>query len=80
MKKKLKLQVNECFRQSSSVEIVEVLFDITDIIAKKKKLYNIGETLIKPCMLKATGFVLGKTYSKKMEKISLSEYTVRNTH
>ena len=76
--KKLKI-VNKCFRQSSSAEIVEALFKIAHMIAKEKKLYNIGETLIKPSMSKAAGLVLGKTYNKKMAKISLSDFTIRTT-
>ena len=47
------------------------------MIAKEKKPHNIGETLIKPCMLKAVGFVLGKTYSKKITKISLGDSTIK---
>ena len=75
--KKLKI-VNKCFRQSSSAEIVEALFKIAHMIAKEK-LYNIGETLIKPSMSKAAGLVLGKTYNKKMAKISLSDFTIKTT-
>ena len=47
------------------------------MIAKKKKPHNIGETLIKLCILKAAGFVSRETYSKKMAKISLSDFTIK---
>ena len=47
------------------------------MIAKEKKPHSINETLTKPCMLKAAGLVLGKTYSKKMAKISLSDSTIK---
>ena len=62
--------------QSSSAEILEASFEIVHMIAKEKKPYNIGETLIKSCMLKAAGFALGKTCSKKM-KISLSDSMIK---
>ena len=47
------------------------------MIAEAKKSHNIDETLIKPCMLKAAGLVLGKTHSKKMTNISLSYSTIK---
>ena len=46
------------------------------MIAQAKK-HNIGETLIKPSMLKATNLVFGETNSKKLAKISLSNYTLK---
>ena len=45
------------------------------MISKEKKSHNIGETLIKPCMLKAAGLLLGSTY-RKMAKISLLDSTI----
>ena len=62
-----------------SVEKVEMSFKISDMIAKEKKLHNIGVTLITPCMLKAAGRVLGEIYGKKMLKISLL-YSMIKTH
>ena len=47
------------------------------MIAREKRSHNIGETFIKPCMLKADGLVLGKTYSKTMAKTSLSESMIK---
>ena len=47
------------------------------MIAKNKKSYNIGKTLIKSCMLKAAGLVLVKTYSKEMAKILLSDFIIK---
>ena len=47
------------------------------MIAIEKKSHNISETLVKPCMLKAAGLVLQKTYAKKMAKISLSDFTIK---
>ena len=43
------------------------------MIAKEK---NIA-TLIKLCVLKASGLMLGKTYSKEMAKISLSDSPIK---
>ena len=46
------------------------------MIAKEKKPHNINKTLIKQCMLKVAGLVLGKTYSKKMAKILFLDSTI----
>ena len=43
----------------------------------EKKSHNIGETLIKPCMLKAASLVLQKPYGKKMAKISRLDFTIK---
>ena len=40
------------------------------MIAKEKKPYNVGETMIKAFMFKAADRVLEKTYSKKLAKIT----------
>ena len=47
------------------------------MITKEKKSHNIGEALIKPCMLKAAGVLLETTYRKKIMKISLSNSTIK---
>ena len=47
------------------------------MIFKKKKPHKIGETLIKPCMLKVASHVLIKVYSKKKARISLSDSTIK---
>ena len=44
------------------------------MIAIEKKSHNISETLVEPCMLKAAGLVLQKTYIKKM---ALSDFTIK---
>lgn len=75
--KKMKIASSECFRQSSSAEVVEASFEIAHMIAQEKKPHSIGETLIKPCMLKAARLVLGETNSKKLAKISLSDSTIK---
>ena len=55
--KKVKILSADCFCQSSSAEVVEASFEIALMIAQAKKPHNISETLIKPCMLKATCLV-----------------------
>ena len=58
-------------------KIVEASFEITYMIAKEKKSHNIDETLIKLCMSKVAGLVLGTTYKKKAAKISLSDFEIK---
>ena len=41
-------------------------------VAKAKKLHNIGETLLKPCILESVKLVLGEKASQTMKQISLS--------
>ena len=47
------------------------------MITIEKKSHNIGETLNKPCMLKAAGPVLKKTYCKKLAKSLHSDCTIK---
>ena len=73
----MKIACAENFSQLSSAELVEASFEIAQRIAQAKKLHNIGETLIKLCMLKASSLVLGESNSKKLAKISLSDSTIK---
>ena len=73
----MKIACAENFSQLSSAELVEASFEIAQMIAQAKKPHNIGETLIKPCMLKASSLVLGESNSKKLAKISLSDSTIK---
>ena len=73
----MKIACAENFSQLSSAELIEASFEIAQMIAQAKKPHNIGETLIKPCMLKASSLVLGESNSKKLAKISLSESTIK---
>ena len=66
------------FHQSLSAEIIEASFEITHMITKEKKPHSIGEALIKPCLLKAAGLVLRKTYSKKIAMISFLDSTIKS--
>ena len=75
--KKMKIASKETFRQSPSAEVVEASFEIANMIAQAKKPHNIGETLIKPCMIKAASLVLGVASSNKLAKISPSDSTIK---
>ena len=55
--KKMKILSADSFCQLPSAEVVEASFEFALTIAQAKKPHNIGETLIKPCMLKATSLV-----------------------
>ena len=58
--------------------LVEASYRIALRISKTKKGHNIGENLIKPCLIEATKLVLGEEQSKKMTSISLSNDTIRS--
>ena len=73
----MKIACAENFSQLSSAELVEASFEIAQMIVQAKKPQNIGETLIKPCMLKVSSLVLGESNSKKLAKISLSDSTIK---
>ena len=75
--KKIKIASKKIFCLSPSAEVVEASFEIAHMIAQVKKPHNIGETLIKPCMIKASSLVLGVANSNKLAKISLSDSTIK---
>ena len=75
--KKMKIASKVTICQSPSAEVVEASFEIANMIAQAKKLHNIGETLIKPCLIKAASLVLGVASSNKLAKISLSDSTIK---
>ena len=47
-------------------------------VAKTKKPHNIGETLLKPCILESVKLVLGEKASQTMKQISLSNNTIKS--
>ena len=47
-------------------------------VAKTKKPYNIGETLLKPCILESVKLVLGEKASQTMKQISHSNDTIKS--
>ena len=61
----------------SSSKAEETSFETAYLIALAKKLHNIGERLIKPCMLKAATLVLGEDNRKELAKISLANSMVK---
>ena len=75
--KKMEIASKETFFLSPSAEVVKTSFEVAHMIAQVKKPHNIGETLIKPCMIKAASLVLGVASSNKLAKISLSYSTIK---
>ncbi|CAH2226763.1 jg14191, partial [Pararge aegeria aegeria] len=61
----------------SSEKVLEASFELSLLIAKAKKSHSVGETLIKPCLLKAADIVLGSESKQKLSQISLSDNTVK---
>ena len=47
-------------------------------VAKTKKPHNIGETLLKPCILESVKLVMGEKASQTMKQISLSNDTIKS--
>ena len=47
------------------------------LIAKSKKAHNIGENLIKPCLVEMADILLGNEAARKLSKISMSDNTVK---
>ena len=47
-------------------------------IAKSKKPHEIGEELIKPCILEMAKIVLGKGAEKKLQQVSLLNDVIHN--
>lgn len=56
--------------------LVKASYLVAFRIAKCKKPYNIGETLIKPCLLDITIELLGPSAAKKMNDLPLSNDTI----
>ncbi|CAG4969007.1 unnamed protein product [Parnassius apollo] len=62
---------------SSSEKVLEASYELSLLIAKAKKSHTIGETLVKPCLLKAADIVLGPETKQKFSQIPLSDNTVK---
>lgn len=65
-------------RFESSEKVLVASFEISKIIAQSKKPHTIGETLVKPCLIKAVEEVLGLEAKKKIQEIPLSNNTVKS--
>lgn len=63
---------------ATSEKTLAASFEISKLIAKSKKAHTLGETLIKPCMLKAAEGLLGQEAQKKILEIPLSNDTVKS--
>lgn len=61
----------------STGRIVEASYELSLLIAKNQKPHTVGETLVKPCLLKAAEIVLGPQEKKRLSNISLSDNTVK---
>ena len=53
-------------------------YEVSLQFAKAKKPHNVGETLIKPCLVACADILLGESAVAKMKQISLSNNTVKN--
>ena len=47
------------------------------LIARSKKANNIGENLIKPCLVEMADILLGNEAARKLSKISMSDNSVK---
>ena len=74
--KRQRLDCTESFNQSN-VSALEASYVIALEIAKQKKPYSIGETLVKPCLLKTVKLVLGDASVVKLKQISLSNNAIQ---
>lgn len=74
--KKMKLGKSGVAYESSEKALL-ASFEVSQQIAKAMKPHTIGESLIKPCLIKAVECVLGTEASKKVKEIPLSNNTVK---
>ncbi|XP_042221384.1 protein ZBED8-like [Homarus americanus] len=74
--KRAKIDSSGVFRQQTS-NIVEASYEIALLIPKNKKSHTVGETLIRPSLLKAAELVQGKDSANKLSYISLSNDAVK---
>ena len=64
--------------QQTSKAVTQASFEIAQHIAKQKKPHTIGENLIKACLKRAVKVVLGEESANKIDKIPLSNNTVKD--
>ena len=57
-------------------KILEALYVVALEIAKQQKPHTIGETLIKPCVVKIADIMLRKNAKRKLASVSLSNSTI----
>lgn len=63
--------------QKNKEKIVEASYHIAFIKAQQKNPHTLGETLIKPSILKSVEIVLGEESKRKISEISLSDNTMK---
>ena len=76
--RKTKTRSNEIFLPKTSISVVYASYQISLMIARSKKPHNIGEQLIKPCILETVKIILGENSCKNLFKLPLSNFTVRD--
>lgn len=74
--KRMKLDSTGSTAQSSE-KVLEASYELSLLIAKEKKSHIIGETLVKPCLLKAADIILGTDSRQKLSQIPLSDNSVK---
>ena len=75
--KKQKLDQTGMFWRTNKAA-VHASYAIALHVAKTKKPHNIGETLLKPCILKSVKLVLREKVSQTIKQISLSNDTIKS--
>ncbi|XP_072385361.1 protein FAM200C-like [Diabrotica undecimpunctata] len=63
--KRIKLDSTGSTAQSFE-KVIEASYELSLLIAKEKKSHIIGETFVKPCLLKAAGIILGTQSKQKL--------------
>ncbi|CAK1591742.1 unnamed protein product [Parnassius mnemosyne] len=74
--KRIKLDSTGSFAKSSE-KVLQASYELSLIIGKAKKSHTIGESLIKPCLLKTADIILGPEIKQKFSQIPLSDNTVK---
>ena len=75
--KRQKLDQTEMFWRTNKAA-VHASYAIALHVSKTKKPHNIGETLLKPCILESVKLVLGEKAFQTMKQISLSNDTIKS--
>lgn len=63
--------------QRNNEKIIEASYHIAFMVVQQKKSHILGETLIKPSILKAVELVIGEESKSKIAQIPLSEVKLR---
>ena len=76
--KRQKLDQTGMFWRTNKAAAVHASHAIALHVAKTKKPHNIGETLLKPCILESVKLVLGQKASQTLKQIPLSNDTIKS--